>query len=73
MRDYIRDLKLRIKASNSPYIVALRDGSMSREDFVETQIQFLFAVVFFSRPMAVLAARMPRPELRISLLDNVRD
>lgn len=73
MRDYLQQLKSRIRALESPYLVALRDGSFSREDFVETQIQFLFAVVFFSRPMAALAGRLPRPEMRVSLLDNVSD
>lgn len=38
---------------------------MSREDFIETQIQFFFAVIFFSRPMAGLAGRMP-------VLDDLR-
>lgn len=56
-----------------PYFRALADGTFERDDFVETQIQFLFAVVFFSRPMAVLAGRMPRPEQRLSLLENVGD
>jgi pyrroloquinoline quinone (PQQ) biosynthesis protein C len=52
---------------------ALRDGSFSKEDFAETQIQFLSAVVFFARPMTALAARIPRPELRINLLRNIAD
>ena len=77
MRAYIAALKARLRPSESPYLVALRapsgQGGMSREDFIATQIQFLFAVVFFSRPMAALAGRMPRPELRVSLLANVAD
>lgn len=73
MRTYIARLKERLNVSANPYLRALHDGSLSREDFIETQIQFLFAVVFFSRPMAVLAGRLPRPEMRISLLHNVGD
>ncbi len=73
MRAYIADLKKRCAVDENPYFKALEDGSMSREDFLETQVQFLFAVVFFSRPMAVLAGRLPRPELRLSLLENVHD
>lgn len=57
----------------SPYLTGLADGSLSREDFVETQVQFLFAVVFFGRPMAMLAGRLPRPEMRLALLENVDD
>lgn len=73
MRDYIAALKARCAVDQNPYFTALRDGSFSREDFVETQVQFLFAVVFFSRPMAVLAGRLPRPEQRLALLENVSD
>jgi pyrroloquinoline quinone (PQQ) biosynthesis protein C len=73
MKQYIADLKARLRPRDNPYLVALRDGTLSREDFLETQIQFLFAVVFFSRPMAVLAGRMPRPEMRLALLANVED
>jgi hypothetical protein len=46
----------------------LADGSFDREDFVETQIQFFFAVVFFSRPMMALAglsvAHKAKPAVR---------
>jgi pyrroloquinoline-quinone synthase len=73
VRAYVESLKERLRPLASPYLVALADGSMSRDDFVETQIQFLFAVVFFSRPMAALAGRLPRPEMRLALLENVGD
>lgn len=73
MRDVIAGLKARCAVAENPYFVALRDGSFAREDFIETQVQFLFAVVFFSRPMAVLAGRLPRPEQRLALLENVHD
>lgn len=67
----------RIKAEadwrTNPYFAHLADGSFDREDFVETQTQFFFAVVFFSRPMGVLAARLPTGSLRVNLLDNVRE
>lgn len=73
MKRYIAELKQRLQPLQNPYLVALRDGTLSRQQFVETQIQFLFAVVFFSRPMAALAGRLPRPEQRLSLLANVSD
>jgi pyrroloquinoline quinone (PQQ) biosynthesis protein C len=57
----------------NPYFRSLRDGSFERDDFVETQVQFLFAVVFFSRPMAALAGRLARPERRVALLENISD
>ena len=55
----------------NPYLTSLRDGTLDRDDFVETQIQFYFAVVFFSRPMAVLAAKMPSAATRTAILRNV--
>ena len=57
--------------ASNPYLAGLRDGSLSREDFVETQMQFYYAVVFFSRPMAVLAAKIPSAAVRTEILRNV--
>lgn len=73
MDAFLTQLKQRLNALENPYLRALREGSLSREDFVETQLQFLFAVVFFSRPMAVLVGRLPRPEMRLPLLENIHD
>lgn len=73
MKTYIRTVKARVRPNELPYLRALHDGSLGREDFLETQIQFFFAVAFFSRPMLALASRLPRSELRQVLLDNVED
>src|SRR3954470_24826033 len=73
MRKTIAALKERHAPLRNPYLVSLADGSMTREEFIETQIQFLFAVVFFSRPMATLAGRLPRPQMRVPLIENIRD
>lgn len=59
------------KYAENPYFKNLENGQFEKSDFVETQIQFYFAVVFFSRPMAALAAKIPSPELRIEVLRNV--
>lgn len=59
------------RMADNPYFVALRDGSLTKDDFVETQIQFFFAVVFFSRPMSAVAARIPDPAQRVEILRNV--
>jgi pyrroloquinoline-quinone synthase len=57
--------------SKNPYFIALDDGSFDRDDFIATQIQFYFAVIFFSRPMAAVAARIPHPAQRVEILRNV--
>ncbi len=56
---------------DNPYFESLRDGSFAKDDFVETQIQFYFAVLFFSRPMATVAAKIPHPTQRVEVLRNV--
>ena len=56
---------------NNPYFVNLRNGQFEKEDFLETQIQFYYAVDFFPRPMAALAAKIPTHELRLEVLHNV--
>ncbi len=56
---------------DNPYFKNLAEGHFEKSDFVETQIQFYYAVIFFSRPMAALAAKIPSPELRIEVLRNV--
>ena len=58
-------------AAANPYFVALRDGSFDRDDFIETQVQFYNAVVFFGRPMAAVAVKIPEPQARIEILRNV--
>ncbi|MBI3557451.1 MAG: iron-containing redox enzyme family protein [Deltaproteobacteria bacterium] len=55
----------------NPYFVRLTKGTFSKADFIETQIQFFNAVIFFSRPMSALAAKIPSPELRMEILRNV--
>lgn len=71
LRDRVEAIVREHRAADNPYFRALRDGSFERADFVETQIQFYFAVVFFSRPMAALAAKIPFPEQRVEILRNV--
>jgi pyrroloquinoline quinone (PQQ) biosynthesis protein C len=73
MHNYLAKLMERLDLLANPYLRATREGTLRRADFVETQIQFLFSVVYFPRPMMVLASRMPRPEQRMCLLHNIDD
>jgi len=57
--------------NRNPYLVALRDGTMSIERFRRTQEQFFFAVTFFPRPMAALVGRIPDPHQRLDILHNL--
>lgn len=73
MRAYLESLHRRIELEEHPYFRALKKGEFDREDFLETQIQFFFAVTFFNRPMMGLAARLPHGRWRARLLENVGD
>ena len=56
---------------NNPYFASLKNGGMDLAQFRRTQEQFYFAVTFYSRPMAVLMARLPDPSARLDILRNV--
>ena len=58
---------------DNEYFTALRQGTMSRAAFCETQKQFFFAVGYFSRPMAALLARIPDSGARAALIHNLAD
>jgi pyrroloquinoline-quinone synthase len=55
---------------DNPYFTSLSNGAMGLEDFVETQVQFYFAVVFFPRPMAAAAAKIPTHKSRLEIMRN---
>jgi pyrroloquinoline quinone (PQQ) biosynthesis protein C len=55
------------------YIKSLVNHEIEKDDFIETQIQFFSAVTFFSRPMSLLVAKIPRPQERIEILKNIWD
>ena len=71
MKDRISRILEESGYEQNPYFTALRDGTFEKEDFVETQIQFYSAVVFFSRPMAIVVAKIPHHHQRIEVLRNV--
>ncbi len=58
---------------DNEYFTALRQGTMSRAAFSETQKQFFYAVGYFSRPMAALVARIPDSGARSALIHNLAD
>lgn len=71
MNELINTILDEVNYLNNPYFTHLHDGSFNKQDFIESQIQFYFAVIFFSRPMAALAAKIPTPELRTEIIRNV--
>jgi pyrroloquinoline-quinone synthase len=63
----------RIRPPEIAYVRRVLVGSLSRDDFVRTQVQFLFAVEPYGNYLAMLAARCESPEARRVLEQNVRD
>lgn len=67
----------RLVSQKSPlhgaYFTALREGSLTRADFIRSQRQFFHAVRFFSRPMAALMARLPDSASRQTLMHNLAE
>lgn len=70
LNDLIEQVLRDTNYEENPYFKNLREKNFKKEDFIETQIQFFYAVIFFSRPMAALAAKIPTPELRLEVLRN---
>lgn len=70
---YVQESLDESRLLSSEYFQRLLDGTMSRESFRRTQLQFFYAVRYFSRPMAALAARIPDSAGRLSLIQNLSD
>jgi pyrroloquinoline quinone (PQQ) biosynthesis protein C len=73
LQTLINEILAESRFRKNPYFAALSDGSFELSDFVETQIQFLHAVSFFSRPMAALAVKIPSARHRAEVLRNVAE
>jgi len=71
LRALVNDVLTDVEHGKNPYLTALADGALSKDDFIETQLQFHGAVVFFSRPMAALAGKISEVRLRTEIVRNV--
>lgn len=54
-----------------PYFSSLLNGKMTKEHFIHTQKAFYHAVSYFSRPMCLLASRIPSTSARMDLIENI--
>tara|TARA_R110002110_G_C13469307_1_gene719844 strand:- start:11941 stop:12675 length:735 start_codon:yes stop_codon:yes gene_type:complete len=71
VQDLINTVLSHINYHENSYFKALKEKTFEKNDFIETQIQFYFAVLFFSRPMAAAAAKIPDPKQRLEVIRNV--
>lgn len=63
----------RVNHPEIPYVKDTVEGSLSQHDFVQTQVQFFFAVEAYPHFLSVLAARSKAPGARHVLEENVKD
>lgn len=73
LSDTVQSLLRQQPLLGNAYFESLRNGSMSLTGFQRSQLQFFFAVRFFSRPMAALAARLPDSRSRMTLIHNLAE
>lgn len=71
MQEKVNEILCDINLKENPYFLSLKNKEFDKDDFIETQIQFYFAVTFFNRPMSVLVAKIPHAHLRIEILKNI--
>lgn len=70
MMELVDEVLEEVNYKSNPYFTSLEDKTFDKDDFIETQKQFYYAVTFFSRPMGVLASRIPTPQLRLEIVRN---
>ena len=73
MQDFLNKILNETLINPNPYLAALSHKTMSKDDFIETQVQFFFAVKHFRHPMKTLANRIPENRNRALVLQNVED
>ena len=71
MQSLIDELKLSTPLSTHPYFLDLSSGKITKKQFIDGQLDFYQAVVYFSRPMMQLASRFEAYHQRWSILENV--
>lgn len=75
LRDILESEVAALDLERHPYFAALLTGTMPRESFIESQIQFAYLVRAFYRPMADIGAdhggNLSDVGMRLSVVDNL--
>lgn len=71
LKDCLESVVHDLRVQDHPYFKMLSSGKMSKDQFLQTQIEFAPLVQFFNRPMAQVIANIPDAMLRIALVDNL--
>ena len=73
MKNFISKLIKSTPIDGQPFFMSLLNGTMDKEKFKETQINFLDAVEFFSRPMFIISSKLDSYEDRCRIIENILD
>ncbi len=73
MKNFISKLIKSSPIDGQPFFVSLLNGTMDKEKFKETQIDFLDAVEFFSKPMFIISSKLDSYEDRCHIIENILD
>ncbi len=73
MKNFISKLIKSSPIDDQPFFMSLLNGTMDKEQFKETQINFLDAVEFFSKPMFIISSKLDTYEDRCRIIENILD
>lgn len=68
---FVENLLARNDFRKISFFTSLLNGEMSKEEFLKTQYQFYYAVIYFTLPMALVAASIPSYEERVNIIKNL--
>lgn len=67
----IRETLEQYDFNNNIFFIQLKNGEMSKEEFLRTQEQFYHAVVHFTSPLALVAGSIPTYQERVNIIKNL--
>jgi len=73
MDQYILQLKQETPIEKNQYFSKLIKGNITFENFQRSQLDFYDAVIFFTRPMFVIASKLNSYQQRLIILNNIMD
>lgn len=71
LKEVLENVVESLNISEHPYFKKLSNGEMTKEQFLNSQIEFAPLVSFFNRPMALVISNIPDALLRMALVDNL--
>ncbi|MEI7374812.1 MULTISPECIES: TenA family transcriptional regulator [Dickeya] len=71
LKDLLETTTYAMNVAEHPYFSKLINGEISKQGFIDSQMQFAHLVQFFSRPMASMIANIPNAQRRMKIVENL--